>query len=219
MKPKKLRRTVLATARAMNASGINRGTAGNVSARWGDAFLITPSGMPYDLCTPEALVVVGLDGEVRGAGKPSSEWRFHRDIYAARPEVEAIVHTHSPHATTLACLGLPIPAFHYMVAAAGGEDIRVAAYATFGGQALSDNALIALEGRRACLLDRHGVIATGSDCRRALALAIEVENLAEMYCKLLAVGEPRVLDGEEMARVLERFRGYGPAAGPGRARD
>jgi L-fuculose-phosphate aldolase len=208
-----LRETVLATARAMNASGINRGTAGNVSARLGDGFLITPSGVPYDDCTLERLVEVGLDGVVRGAGKPSSEWRFHRDIYAARSEVDAIVHTHSPSATSLACLGRPIPAFHYMVAAAGGHDIRVADYATFGGQQLSDNALVALEGRRACLLDRHGVIATGNDCRRALALAVEVENLAEMYCRVLALGEPRVLDGEEMDRVLERFRGYGPAAG------
>ena len=213
MKHKKLRKTVLDTARAMNASGINRGTAGNVSARCRDGFLITPSGIPYDLCTPKQLVVMTLGGNVRGEGKPSSEWRFHRDIYAARPEVEAIVHTHSPHASTLACLGKPIPAFHYMVAAAGGEDIRVADYATFGGQELSDNAIVALEGRRACLLDRHGVIATGSDCRRALALAVEVENLAEMYCKLLAIREPRVLDSEEMERVLERFRGYGPAQG------
>ena len=213
MKPKRLRGQVLDTARAMNASGINRGTAGNVSARCRDGFLITPSGIPYDLCTPAQLVVMTLGGDVRGEGKPSSEWRFHRDIYAARPEVEAIVHTHSPHATTLACLGKPIPAFHYMVAAAGGEDIRVAEYATFGTQELSDNAIVALEGRRACLLDRHGVIATGSDCRRALALAIEVENLAEMYCKLLAIGEPRVLDSAVMERVVERFRGYGPAQG------
>ncbi len=211
MKARKLSKTVLDTARAMNASGINRGTAGNVSARCRDGFLITPSGVPYDLCTAEQIVRMSLGGEVRGAGKPSSEWRFHRDIYAARPEVEAIVHTHSPHATTLACLGKPIPAFHYMVAAAGGHDIRVADYATFGTQELSDNALVALEGRRACLLDRHGVIATGSDCRRALALAIEVENLAEMYCRLLALGEPRVLDGDEMDRVLDRFRSYGPA--------
>jgi len=207
-----LRKSVLATACEMNATGINRGTAGNVSARSGDGFLITPSGVPYEDCTPEQLVLVGLDGSPRDAGKPSSEWRFHRDIYVARPEVEAIVHTHSPHATSLACLGKPIPAFHYMVAAAGGHDIRVADYATFGTQELSDNALVALERRRACLLDRHGVIATGTDCRRALALAVEVENLAEMYCKVLALGEPRILDAEEMQRVLERFRGYNPAS-------
>ena len=212
MKLKKLRRTVLETARAMNASGLNRGTSGNVSARCRDGFLVTPSGVPYDLCTPDRMVVVTLGGEVCGDGRPSSEWRFHRDIYAARPEIGAIVHTHSPHATALACLGRPIPAFHYMVAAAGGEDIRVADYATFGSQALSDHALAALEGRAACLLDRHGVIATGRDCRRALALAVEVENLAEMYCTLLAVGEPRLLGAGEMERVLERFRDYGGAA-------
>lgn len=209
MKFKRLRREVLDTARAMNASGINRGTAGNVSARCRDGFLVTPSGIPYDLCTPGQIVVMSLGGEVRGDIEPSSEWRFHRDIYAARPEIGAIVHTHSPHATALACLGRPIPAFHYMVAAAGGDDIRVADYATFGSQALSDHALAALAGRKACLLDRHGVIATGSDCRRALALAVEVEHLAQVYCQVLAVGEPRVLDGEEMARVLERFKRYG----------
>lgn len=211
MKQSRLREQVLATARAMNASGINRGTAGNVSARYQEGFLITPSGLPYDHCTPRQLVRVGLDGNIVGAGKPSSEWRFHRDIYAARGEVGAIVHTHSPYATSLACLGRPIPAFHYMVAAAGGADIRVATYATFGSQELSDHALVALAGRKACLLDRHGVIATGSDCNRALALAVEVENLAEMYCRVLALGEPRVLDAEEMERVLEKFRGYGPA--------
>jgi L-fuculose-phosphate aldolase len=209
MKQSRLREQILVTARAMNASGINRGTAGNVSARYQEGFLITPSGLPYDLCTPRQLARVGLDGVVVGAGKPSSEWRFHRDIYAARAEIGAIVHTHSPCATSLACLGQPIPAFHYMVAAAGGADIRVAAYATFGSQELSDHALAALEGRMACLLDRHGVIATGSDCSRALALAAEVENLAEMYCRVLALGEPRVLDTEEMARVLEKFRSYG----------
>jgi L-fuculose-phosphate aldolase len=209
MKQSRLREQILVTARAMNASGINRGTAGNVSARYQEGFLITPSGLPYDLCTPRRLARVGLDGVVVGAGKPSSEWRFHRDIYAARAEIGAIVHTHSPCATSLACLGQPIPAFHYMVAAAGGADIRVAAYATFGSQELSDHALAALEGRMACLLDRHGVIATGSDCSRALALAAEVENLAEMYCRVLALGEPRVLDTEEMARVLEKFRSYG----------
>ncbi|HEY5789381.1 MAG TPA: class II aldolase/adducin family protein, partial [Gammaproteobacteria bacterium] len=158
------------------------------------------------------VVAMGLDGSVRSAGKPSSEWRFHRDIYAARGEIAAVVHTHSPFATSLACLGRGIPAFHYMVAAAGGVDIRCAEYATFGTQELSDQALRALEGRRACLLDRHGVIATGLNLAKALALAVEVENLAEMYWRTLQVGSPRVLDGAEMERVLERFRSYGPAA-------
>lgn len=207
------RDAVVHTARAMNAAGINRGTAGNVSVRVADAFLVTPSGVPYDQLEAGGVVEMAMDGTVQGAGRPSTEWRFHRDIYAARPEVGAVVHTHSTFATTLACLGLDIPAFHYMVAAGGGVDIRCADYATFGTQALSDAALQALDGRRACLLGQHGVIATGTDLRRALALAVEVENLAELYVRVRQGGEPRILDDAEMARVLDKFRDYGPDRG------
>ena len=209
-----LRQAVIDTALTMNAQGINQGTSGNVSARWGDGLLITPSGMPYDRLVPDSVVHLTMDGFHDGPLSPSSEWRFHRDILAARPEVGAIVHTHSPHATTLACLGRPIPAFHYMVAVAGGTDIRCAPYATFGTQALSDHALAALDGRAACLLANHGMIATGPDLEKALALAVEVETLAGMYWRALQIGEPVLLDGAEMSRVLEKFKSYGkqPAA-------
>ena len=201
---------LLATARAMNALGSNRGKSGNVSARWADGFLITPSALPYERMQPADMVHVSLDGVTApGPHAPSTEWRFHRDILATRPEVNAIVHTHGPFATTLACLARGIPAFHYMVARAGGHDIRCAPYATFGTQALSDHALAALDERRACLLAHHGAIALGASLDAALALAVEVETLAEMYWRAIQIAEPRLLDAEEMGRVLESFRHYG----------
>ncbi len=208
-----LRNAVIATAMAMNAAGINRGKSGNVSVRLQtadfDGFLVTPTGLPYADATPNDIVAVGLDGAARGTRLPSSEWRFHRDIYLRRGDATAIVHTHSPRATTLACMRLPIPAFHYMVAVAGGNDIRCAPYATFGTQALSDHTLAALDGRRACLLANHGVIALGATLDHALTLAIEVENLAEMYTHALQLGTPVVLDDDEMRIVLEKFATYG----------
>lgn len=208
-----LREAVIATARAMNAAGINRGKSGNVSARLRgggfDGFLVTPSGLPYADTTPVDIVAMSLDGDVQGHRVPSSEWRFHRDIYRSRADAGAIVHTHAPFATTLACLGRGIPAFHYMVAAAGGPDIRCAPYATFGTQALSDAALGALEGRRACLLAHHGMIAIGASLDAALALAVEVETLAELYWRALQIGEPAILADEEMAIVLAKFATYG----------
>lgn len=213
-----LRRQVIATALAMNASGINQGTSGNVSARLDDGYLITPSGMAYDGLGPDDIVFMRLDGTVEGALKPSSEWRFHRDIYAARPEVGGIVHCHSPYATTLACLGRGIPAFHYMVAVAGGADIRCAGYATFGTQELSDRALEALADRKACLLANHGLIACGRDVGEALKIAVEVEALAGQYWRCLQIGEPVLLPDAEMQRVLNLFKSYGaqPAAKPAR---
>jgi len=208
-----LRAAVVATAQAMNAAGINRGRAGNVSARLAregvDGFLITPTGFRYEAMRADDIVVVLQDGTSRGPHLPSSEWRFHRDIYGARPEVGAIVHTHAPFATTLACLDRGIPAFHYMVARAGGSDIRCAPYATFGTQELSDHAVRALEGRRACLLAHHGMIAVGATLESALELAIEVETLAEMYWRALQVAEPARLPDGEMAVVLDKFRTYG----------
>lgn len=204
-----VRQAVVDTARRMNAAGINRGTSGNVSARWRDGMLITPSGVPYDRLDRVQIVFMTLEGEHQGAPLPSSEWRFHRDILRSRSEVGAIVHVHSASATALACLNVGIPAFHYMVAVAGGFDIRCAPYATFGTQELSDHALAALEGRSACLLANHGMIATGPDLERALALAVEVETLAEMYWRALQVGAPAILDEAEMVRVLEKFRTYG----------
>lgn len=204
-----LRREIVATCRRMNELGINQGTSGNVSARVRGGLLITPSGMPYDAMTPDCIVALAPDGAVKGTGRPSSEWRFHVDILAARPDIDAVVHTHSVHATALSCLRRDIPAFHYMVAAAGGDTIRCARYATFGTQLLSDNALAALDGRRACLLANHGVIATGRDLDSALALAVEVETLAHQYLLALQTGKPVILSAAEMRRVLKKFASYG----------
>ena len=208
-----LRERIVATARRMNALGINQGASGNVSARVEGGFLVTPSGIPYDGLEPGDIVHVGMGGHATGHREPSSEWRFHRDIYATRPEAGAIVHTHSTFATTLACLGRAIPAFHYEVAFAGGSDIRCAPYRTFGTQELSDAAVAALEGRRACLLAHHGAIAFGADLGDALRLADKVEAMARLYWQAIQVAEPALLDDAEMARIVERFRHYGPRSG------
>jgi len=202
---------VLATARAMNASGINRGSAGNVSVRCDGGFLITPTGMAYDSCTAADMVKVGADGTVAAAlsRKPSSEWRFHRDIYTARPEAGAVVHTHAPFATALACQEQGIPAFHYMVARFGGADVRCAAYATFGSQELSDAIIGALDARCACLMAHHGMVVCGRDADHALVLAIELETLCEQYWRVLQLGAPKLLTAGEMTRVLASFATYG----------
>lgn len=203
-----LRNAIIATALRMNELGINRGKSGNVSARVAGGFLITPSALPYDETEPQDIVTVHDDGQAVGRYLPSSEWRFHRAIYEARPEVRAIVHAHSPFATTLACLDRGIPAFHYMVAVAGGADIRCASYATFGTQALADQVLRAMDGRRACLLSHHGMMAIGESLKSALALAVEVETLAEMYWRALQVDEPKLLSDAEMTVVIARFADY-----------
>lgn len=200
---------VLATARSMNAAGINRGAAGNVSARSPEGFLITPTGMAYDVCTPADMVHMTMEGTATGHRAPSSEWRFHRDIYARRPEAGAIIHCHSPFATSLACQSLEIPPFHYMIARFGGATVRCAAYATFGSQALSDALLAALEDRRACLMAHHGMVVFGTHLEEALALAIEFEALCEQYWRVLQLGQPALLSDDEMHRVIEKFKDYG----------
>jgi L-fuculose-phosphate aldolase len=200
---------VLATARAMNAVGINRGAAGNVSARDGDGFIITPTGMPYDECLPEDMTKVSLDGTASGKRLPSSEWRFHRDIYSAHPEAGAIVHTHAPFATSLACQEIEIPPFHYMIARFGGNTIHCAGYATFGTQELSDAMLIALQDRCACLMAHHGMVVFGANLKEALALAVEFESLCEQYWRVLQLGAPKLLTADEMVRVIEKIKGYG----------
>lgn len=204
---------VLRTALAMNASGINRGTAGNVSVRAAydgkPGFIITPTGMAYSDCDEADMVFVDMEGNTFGRRKPSSEWRFHRDIYAARPEAGAIVHTHSSFATSLACQELSIPPFHYMVARFGGDSVRCAGYATFGTQALSDSMIGALAGRSACLMAHHGMVVFGRDADQALTHAIELETLAEQYWRVLQIGEPKLLPDAEMQRVIEKFKGYG----------
>ena len=196
------------TARAMNAHGINQGTSGNVSARTEGGFLITPSAVDYDECTPADVVHMSMDGTVRGRHQPSSEWPLHRDVLAARSEINAVLHAHPPFATALACLGRGIPAFHYMVAIAGGRDIRCADYATFGSGDLSRTALEALQGRSACLLANHGMVAVGRSLKEVLMLALEVETLARQYVIALQVGEPNLLDDAEMDVVVAKFKDY-----------
>lgn len=201
-----LRREMIDTCRRMNALGINQGTSGNLSVRMADGFLITPTSLPYEHMKPGDVVHMRFDGSYAGPHRPSSEWRFHRDILSAREDIDVVLHCHSVYATTLAVHHKTIPSFHYMTGVAGGTTIRCAKYATFGTQALSDNALEALEGRLACLLGQHGQIALGTTMAKALWLAGEVETLARMYVHALLLGEPPVLDDAEMQRVIAQMR-------------
>lgn len=204
-----LREAVITACLDMNRLGINQGKSGNVGVRVPGGILVTPTGIAYERLTPDDLVLIDSDGVAHGDRLPTSEWRFHYDILRTRLEAGAIVHAHSPFSTVLACLRRGIPPFHYMVAMAGGIDIRCAPYATFGTQALSDHAVAALRDRKACLLANHGLIALGSDLDKALALAVEVETLAAMYCRALQLGEPVLLSRAEMAVVIEKFKTYG----------
>jgi L-fuculose-phosphate aldolase len=203
------REDLLNSTLALQALGLNQGTSGNASVRHGEGYLITPSGMPINEMSANSMVEMNMHGEAIGAGKPSSEWRFHRDIYQARPEVGAVIHTHSMFATTLATLRLEIPAFHYMIAVVGGDTIRCSDYALFGTQRLSESAIEALKDRRACLLANHGMIAIGKDLKQALDVTIEVETLCEQYWRALQIGEPHILNTQEMVAVFEQFKGYG----------
>jgi len=220
-----LRAGLLATSRVMVGSGLTAGTAGNASVRCARGFLITPTGRAHEDCSADDMALMSMDGGSQGPFAPSSEWRIHRDIYAAHPEAGAVLHAHSPFATAIACHRRSIPAFHYMIARFGGSDIRCAPYATFGTQALSDGALKALEQRNACLLANHGMLVFGSDLRHTLALALEFETLCEQYWRACQLGEPSVLSAAEMAEVLELFKAYGqpqpghplPPADPGPA--
>ena len=208
-----LRQRLIATAHGMVAAGLNKCTSGNLSVRAEEqgkpGFLITPTSMAYDTLEAEDIVFMGLDGSPTGRCKPSTEWRFHRDIYATRPEAGTILHAHSPFATSLACLRREIPAFHYMIARFGGTTLRCSDYATFGTQALSDTALLAMQGRNACLLANHGMLVFGRSLDQALDLGIELETLCEQYWRACQLGQPVLLDGAEMAVVLEKFAGYG----------
>jgi len=207
-----LREQLVLVARRMNAAGINQGTSGNLSLRLPDGgFLITPTSLPYERMEPRDLVALNLQGRPLPAAaaaprRPSSEWRLHADILASRPEIQAVLHCHSLHATALACHGRGIPSFHYMVAVAGGPDIRCAGYALFGTPELSRLAVAALEGRLACLLAHHGQVAVGSSLDQALRIAIEVETLAAMYLEASRLGEPPLLTAAEMVRVQQQMR-------------
>lgn len=206
----KARKAVIATAIEMSRSGLSPGRSGNVSCRSGDAMLITPSGMAYETIEPDDIVLVAADGSVAGKQrKPSSEWHFHLAAYHARPDINALVHTHSLHATVLACAHRPIPAFHYMVAVAGGTDIPLVPYATFGTDELARLVAEGLKERSACLMANHGQIAAGDTLASALELAHEIEVLAEQYAKVLALGTPHILPDDEMSIVLEKFKRYG----------
>lgn len=205
---------LIATAQQMNSVGINTGTSGNVSVRFGDGMLVTPSSVGFDVMIPDDIVTMAFDEtwETASEHKPSSEWRFHLDILRTRPEVNAVVHAHPIQATALAAHRRGISAFHYMVGVAGGDDIRCADYATFGTPELSNNVLIALVDRKACLLANHGILATGQSLDRALNLAVEVEVLAGQYLAACVLGEPVQLSKVEMAEVLEKMNagsGYG----------
>lgn len=211
-----LRHELINTALALGRLGLNKGTAGNVSVRNGDGFLVTPSGVPAEALRPRDLVQMDFDGIVRGERAPSSEWRFHFDILRERREFGAVIHTHAPYCTTLAVMGRDIPAFHYMIAVAGGKDIRCAPYATFGSEELCVAAVEAMRDRKACLLAQHGMIVAGKDLTAAQKLAVEVEEIARLYWMALQIGEPPVLDDAEMDRVIEKFRTYGtPQPMPG----
>lgn len=207
-----LRRAIIEKCRWMNATGLNQGTSGNISARHGDRMLITPSATPYDRMEPEMIASMPVEGEYgawEGPLRPSTEWRFHLDILRARPEIGAVVHTHSTFCTVLAIARKPIPAAHYMIAAFGGMDVRVADYATYGTAALSANALRALEGRNACLLANHGMIALGPNLDRAMWCAVELETLARQYYLTLPIGGPVLLGEAEIAETRAGFASYG----------
>ena len=209
---KALRGAIIAKARWMNASGLNQGTSGNISARSSHVMLITPTATPYDAMTPEMIAAMPIEGEYgawAGPLKPSTEWRFHLDIMKARPDVGAIVHTHSTYATVLAIARKEIPAVHYMIAAFGGPTIRCASYARYGTKELSDLALKALEGRNGCLLANHGMIAVGADLDKAMWLAVEFETLARQYYLSLALEGQLILTDEQIAEVARGFAGYG----------
>lgn len=208
MTEKILRQQLLDTSRRLVDLGLNRGTAGNASLRFNDGLLITPSALAVSDMTPDSMVHMDLHGNVIQGGKPSSEWRFHRDILLARPEINAIIHTHSINATTIACLRKDVPAVHYMIAMAGGDSIRCTPYTVFGEQTLSDYALEALHDRKACLLGNHGMIALGGDLADALAVAVEVEFVCEIYWRTLQAGEPKILTTQQMHEVSQKFVDY-----------
>jgi L-fuculose-phosphate aldolase len=201
---------VIAIARAMGELGLSRGTSGNVSVRAdGDRCWITPTGMDYAALTVDDVPLVGGDGHSEGRRTPSSEWRIHRDVYARRPDVAAVLHAHSPFAVSIACARRDVPAFHYMIARFGGDSVRCARYAVFGSQELSDAAVEALHDRSACLLANHGMLVCAADPGRLLAAAVELEELCEQYWRTCQLGEPVLLTAEEMAQVRSGFVGYG----------
>lgn len=209
-----LRRAVIETARELNSRGINVNKSGNISARFRGGFLITPTGVPYETLLPEDIVFIDLEsGGSQGRRLPSSEWEMHAEVYRARTDAGAVAHCHSAYATALACQNMPIPAFHYMVAAAGGDSIDVVPYETFGTHALAVRAAESLRKKNACLLEHHGSLAIGKTLAKAIQLLAEVENLARQYCIVRSLGEPRLIPADEMAQVVQKFKTYGRQPG------
>ncbi|MGL5010510.1 MAG: class II aldolase/adducin family protein [Paracoccaceae bacterium] len=195
-------------------TGLNRGASGNISVRDGEDMLITPSGVPPREITPEMIARMPLvgDGDWSGPLKPSVEWRFHRDILCTRPEMGAVVHTHAPWCTVLSCARKPIPAVHYMMAAFGGPDIRLADFATYGTPELSRNVLAAMEGRAGCLMANHGMVVAGATLDRAMWLAEEIEALAHQHFHTLLIGGSAILSDAEIDRTIKGFATYGKRA-------
>jgi L-fuculose-phosphate aldolase len=212
--PKARRQSIIDACLDMHRLGINQGTSGNISLREGEGMLVTPTSMPYAKMKPTDIVRMNMNGAVVGEGRPSTEWRFHLDIYRARPDVNAIVHAHPTYCTTLAIMEREIPAIHYMVAVAGGDTVRCAPYATFGTQELSDHAVAALVDRKACLLAHHGLIAVGDNLEQAMWLAVEMETLAHQYVNCLQLGDPPLLPSDEIANVAKRIANYGLYSAP-----
>tara|TARA_S200000501_G_C20802988_1_gene734910 strand:- start:440 stop:1072 length:633 start_codon:yes stop_codon:yes gene_type:complete len=205
-----LRKKIIDFSNLTEINRLNRGTSGNLSARNGKYFLITPSGIPPKEIKQENIVKLDFNGKIFGSGVPSSEWKFHKDLYKNREDINAIIHTHSTYASSLSCLRKSLPAFHYMIAIAGGDSIRCAPYALFGTETLSKHVLNAIRERKACLLSNHGLISVGKSLEEALSIAIEIESLCEQYIQLLQCGGPKLLSKKEMQMVLEKFVNYGP---------
>lgn len=217
-----LREEVVARCREMNSSGINQGTSGNISARFEDRMLISPSAIPYDALEPEMIASIPLDdwsGVWEGPLKPSTEWRFHHKLLRGRPDAGAVVHAHPTYATTLAMARKPIPACHYMIAAFGGNNVRCAGYARFGTEELSELAIEAMEDRTACLLANHGMIAVGETLAKAMWRAIELETIAKQYYHTLQIGGPTILTDGEVDETLAAFAGYGVQDDAGRKKE
>ncbi|MCC2611191.1 class II aldolase/adducin family protein [Neorhizobium sp. Rsf11] len=210
-----LRRSLLDVVGKLEAKGFNHGSSGNVSCRIGDDILITPTGGNSANMTPERLVRLDRDGETVGEGVPSSEWHMHLAILNAYPQVRAVVHTHADSCVALSCLAKPIPAFHYMIASFGGNDVPCAPYATFGTRALADGAVAALKDRKACLLANHGMIVAAHSLQLAFDLTVKLETLARQYILACQAGQPAIIPDEEIERVLERYKGYGRSRLPG----
>jgi L-fuculose-phosphate aldolase len=211
----RLRRDLVDTARRMSQLGLAPGTTGNVSVRTERGFLVTPSGMPYDQLRGDDAVAIEADGTIHpGQRAPSTEWRLHRELYAARPDAHAVVHTHSLFCTSVACLRRAIPAIHYMVVLAGGDEVPCAEYATFGTDELAASVVRALGAGRACLMANHGMVALGDSLAGALQLAAEIETLAAQYWHAVQIGEPHVLPADELDRVRRQLAGYGQRRPP-----